>query len=98
MDKFDLKKYLVESKATIQSRLSEASTTDKFLRKLFWDPDRTPQELATQIKNLSDEALLKWAEGGKEFFGKGIPNTPLAFQQKLVKIEMDKRGLSLDEN
>jgi hypothetical protein len=94
MDNFDLKKYLTENKLTKNSSLNEASTTDKFLRKLFWDPDRTPQELADQIKNLSDEALLKWAKGSPSFLG----NTPLAFQQKLVKIEMDKRGLSLDED
>lgn len=94
MDNFDLKKYLVENKLTVNSKLDEASTTDKVLRKLFWNPDRTPQELADQIKKLSDDALIAWAKGDKAM----IPNTPLAFQQRLVKIEMDKRGLSLDED
>jgi len=58
-------------------------------RNVLWDKDRTPQELATQIKNLPDSTLLKWAEDNN-----GIPNSPLAFQQKLVKIELAKRGLS----
>lgn len=77
--------------------LEEASSTEKFLRKLGWaGEDWTPQEFASQIKKLSDSTLISWAKSNKGI-GKGIPNTPLAFQQKLVKIEMDKRGLSLDE-
>jgi hypothetical protein len=75
------------------NHLEEVSTTDKFLRKLGWaGEDWTPQEFASQIKKLPDSTLISWAKSNK-----GISNTPLAFQQKLVKIEMDKRGLSLDE-
>jgi len=78
--------------------LEEASSTEKFIRKLGWaGEDWTPQEFASQIKKLSDSTLIAWAKSNKGI-GKGIPNTPLAFQQKLVKIEMDKRGLSLEES
>lgn len=73
----------------IKEVISESSTPTKIVRKIMWDKSRTPQELAAQIKKLSDATLLKWAEGNT-----GIPNTPLAFQQKLVKIELAKRGLT----
>jgi len=77
-----------------EEKLDESSFITKLARKIGWaGEDWTPQEFAAQIKNLSDETLLKWAESNKGI-GKGIPNTPLAFQQKLVKIEMDKRGIS----
>jgi len=85
------------SKPLEEQSMNEASSTEKFLRKLGWaGEDWTPQEFASQIKKLSDSTLISWAKSNKGI-GKGIPNTPLAFQQKLVKIEMDKRGLSLDE-
>ena len=77
--------------------ITEASNTTKFLRKLGWaGEDWTPKEFAAQIKKLSDETLISWAKDNKGI-GKGIPNTPLAFQQDLVKIEMAKRGLSITE-
>ena len=90
-------KDLQKIKEFFSKPLNEASSTEKFLRKLGWaGEDWTPQEFASQIKKLSDNTLISWAKSNKGI-GKGIPNTPLAFQQKLVKIEMDKRGLSLDE-
>jgi hypothetical protein len=59
--------------------LEEASSTEKFLRKLGWaGEDWTPQEFASQIKKLSDSTLIAWAKSNKGI-GKGIPNTPLAF-------------------
>jgi hypothetical protein len=82
------------------SVVNEASNLTKILRKLGWaGEDWTPKEFANQIKKLSDETLIAWAKSNKGI-GKGIPNTPLAFQQKLVGIEMKKRGLkeSLNEN
>lgn len=86
-------KYALDS----EEPLDEASPLTKLGRKIGWaGEDWTPQEFAAQIKNLSDETLLKWAKDAEEPFGKGLPNTPLAFQQKLVKIELAKRGLSLD--
>lgn len=73
-----------------EEKLEESSFITKVLRKLGWAGETwTPQELASQIKNLSDDTLIIWSKDEN-----GIPNTPLAFQQKLVKIEMDKRGLS----
>ena len=80
--------------------VNEAVNLTKMLRKLGWaGEDWTPKEFAAQIKKLSDETLISWAKSNKGI-GKGIPNTPLAFQQKLVGIEMKKRGLaeSLNEN
>lgn len=95
--KDDPKGYKIQIKEFFSKPLEEASSTEKFLRKLGWaGEDWTPQEFASQIKKLSDSTLISWAKSNKGI-GKGIPNTPLAFQQKLVKIEMDKRGLSLDE-
>jgi len=71
-------------------KMEESSNLTKQLRKLGWHGETwTPKEFANQIKNLSDETLISWAKSNK-----GIPNTPLAFQQKLVKIEMEKRGLN----
>ena len=79
------------------AKLEEASSTTKLLRKLGWaGEDLTPKEIAAKIKELPDDTLIAWSKDNN-----GIPNTPLAFQQKLVKIEMDKRGLdkaSLNES
>ena len=44
--------------------------------------------MAAQIKTLPNDTLILWSKDNK-----GIPGTPLNFQQRLVKIEMDKRGL-----
>lgn len=67
----------------------EASKVVKALRKLGWSGDSwTPQEYKDQIRNLSDETLLLWSKDKK-----GIPYTTLAFQQKLVKSEIERRGL-----
>jgi hypothetical protein len=80
-----------------KAKLEEASVLTKLARKIGWaGEDWTPKEFASQIKSLDDEILLKWAEDNK-----GISNTPLAFQEKLVKIELAKRGLdqeSLNES
>jgi hypothetical protein len=76
------------------TKVNEASNITKILRKIGWDKDWTPQDYAKQIKNLSDSTLKMWYDDTKK--NKGIPNTPLAFQQKLVKIEMEKRGLNTD--
>jgi hypothetical protein len=80
-----------------KAKLEEASATTKFLRKIGWaGEDLTPKELAAKIKKLPDDTLIAWSKDKN-----GIPNTPLAFQQKLVKIEMAKRGLdqeSLNES
>jgi hypothetical protein len=96
-DKFEEIVDLFNLKGFVKQSMSEASSTEKFLRKLGWaGEDWTPQEFASQIKKLPDSTLISWAKSNKGI-GKGIPNTPLAFQQKLVKIEMDKRGLSLEE-
>jgi hypothetical protein len=85
---------LFNLKGFVKSSMNEASPITKLGRKIGWaGEDWTPQEFAAQIKKLSDETLLKWAESNKGI-GKGIPNTPLAFQQKLVKIELAKRGLT----
>lgn len=75
-------------------KLDEASNITKILRKIGWDKDWTPRDYAKQIKNLPDSTLKMWYDSAKNH--KGIPNTPLAFQQKLVKIEMEKRGLNTD--
>jgi hypothetical protein len=73
-----------------EEKLDESSFITKLLRKLGWAGEwGTPQELASQIKTLTDDDLIAWSKDRN-----GIPNTPLAFQQKLVKIEMDKRGIS----
>jgi len=73
-----------------ESVTNEATNIVKILRKLGWAGETwTPQELASQIKNLDDSTLIAWSKDNK-----GIPNTPLAFQMKLVDAEMEKRGLS----
>ena len=73
-----------------ESVTNEATNITKILRKLGWSGETwTPQELASQIKNLDDSTLITWSKDSK-----GIPNTPLAFQMKLVDAEMEKRGLS----
>jgi len=76
-----------------EGKTNEASTLTKVARKVLWDKSMTPREFATQVKELPDSTLIAWAKDNN-----GIPNSPLAFQQKLVKIEMAKRGLSLKEN
>ena len=90
MNNFDLKKYLSENKLTSNSKiLAEEFNIKSILRKLGWAGETwTPQELASQIKKLDDSTLVAWSKGNK-----GIPNTPLAFQMKIVKAEMGKRGL-----
>jgi dephospho-CoA kinase len=72
--------------------LSEATPIQKIFRKIGWGGDGwTPQDYAKQIKNLPDSTLKIWYDSANS--NNGIPNTPLAFQQKLTKIEMEKRGL-----
>jgi hypothetical protein len=72
--------------------VNEATPLQKIFRKIGWGDDGwTPQDYARQIKNLSDRTLKIWYDDAKK--NKGIPNTPLEFQQKLTKIEMEKRGL-----
>jgi len=76
---------------TLES-VNEATPIQKIFRKIGWGGDWwTPQDYAKQIKNLPDNTLKIWYNSAKS--NKGIPNTPLAFQQKLTKIEMEKRGL-----
>ena len=77
-----------------EGKTNEASTLTKVARKILWDKIRTPKEFATQVKELPDRTLIIWAKDAEK--NKAIPNTPLAFQQKLVKIEMSKRGLNLN--
>ena len=70
--------------------LSEIFSLQKALRKIGWAGESwTPQEFASQIKKLPNDILIMWSKDNK-----GIPGTPLHFQQKLVKIEMEKRGLN----
>jgi hypothetical protein len=72
--------------------VNEATTLQKIFRKIGWGGDGwTPQDYAKQIKDLPDSTLKLWYDSAKN--NKGISNTPLAFQQKLTKIEMEKRGL-----
>lgn len=72
-----------------EESVSESFNIKKVLRKMGWSGETwTPKEFASQIKKLDDDTLKNWASSKK-----GIPNTPLAFQQKLVGIEMKKRGL-----
>lgn len=72
-----------------EGELNEGFNLKQVLRKIGWVGESwTPQEFASQIKKLDDATLIAWS---KDF--KGVPNTPLAFQQKLVKIELKKRGL-----
>ena len=62
-----------------------------FLRTLGWlGEDRTPRELATQVKGLDSRTLMYW-----KGLDKGWPNTPLAFQTRLVELEMQKRGIHI---
>ena len=76
--------------ADVINRLTESSKLAKTLRKLGWFGDTwTPQEYKTQIRNLSDETLLLWYNSKDT----PIPNTPLDFQHKLVKLEVERRGL-----
>jgi len=73
-----------------KKRLTEATTLQKMLRKLGWYGESwTPQEFKKQIRELPDDVLLVWYNSKD----KGVPNTPLAFQNKLVKLEVQRRGL-----
>jgi hypothetical protein len=86
MKKSELKQIIKEE---IQNALNEASLLQKLLRKAGWAGESwTPKEMAAQIKTLPNDTLILWSKDHK-----GIPGTPLNFQQRLVKIEMDKRGL-----
>jgi hypothetical protein len=72
--------------------VNEATALQKIFRKIGWGGDGwTPKDYARQIKDLPDSTLKIWYDSAKK--NKGIPNTPLEFQQKLTKIEMEKRGL-----
>jgi hypothetical protein len=85
----DLKK---NSLIKIEESINEGFNIKNVLRKLGWAGESwTPKEFASQIKKLDDDTLKNWASSNK-----GIPNTPLAFQQKLVGIELKKRGLSTE--
>lgn len=83
------KKFAKKEKKEYKDKLNEGFNLKSVLRKIGWaGEDWTPQEFASQIKKLDDATLIAWS---KDF--KGVPNTPLAFQQKLIKIELKKRGL-----
>lgn len=70
--------------------INESFSLKKVLRKLGWAGETwTPEEFASQIKSLDNETLISWGESNK-----GIPNTPLDFQHKLIKIEIEKRKLN----
>lgn len=84
------KKEAKSEKEDDKDELKEGFDLKSILRKIGWAGESwTPQEFASQIKKLDDATLIAWS---KDF--KGVPNTPLAFQQKLVKIELKKRGLN----
>jgi hypothetical protein len=86
MKKSELRQIIKEE---ISKVLNETSFLQKALRKVGWAGEWwTPQEFASQIKKLPDDVLILWSKDNN-----GIPGTPLHFQQKLVKIEMEKRGL-----
>jgi hypothetical protein len=88
----DLKNEIEKLYKLHNESINEATPIQKIFRKIGWGGDGwTPQDYAKQIKNLSDDTLKIWYDSAKS--NKGIPNTPLAFQQKLTKIEMEKRGL-----
>jgi hypothetical protein len=75
--------------------IDESSALTKVLRKLGWFGDTwTPEEYKTQIRKLDDDTLLMWYHS-KE---KALPNTPFEFQQKLVKLEVERRKLNVDES
>ena len=79
-------------KADLNESVNEVNSIQKILRKIGWmGDDWTPKDYIKQIKNLPDETLKIWYNSAKN--NKGIPNTPLSFQQKLTKVEMQKRGL-----
>jgi hypothetical protein len=86
------KEYKTADPQDSMESVNEATPIEKIFRKIGWAGDGwTPQDYARQIKNLSDKTLKIWYDSAKSNIG--IPNTPLAFQQKLTKIEMEKRGL-----
>jgi hypothetical protein len=88
----ELVKTIEQLYKTHNESINEATPIQKIFRKIGWGGDGwTPQDYARQIKDLSDDTLKIWYNSAKS--NKGIPNTPLAFQQKLTKIEMEKRGL-----
>jgi hypothetical protein len=88
----ELVKTIEQLYKTHNESINEATPIQKIFRKIGWGGDGwTPQDYARQIKDLSDDTLKIWYNSAKS--NKGIPNTPLAFQQKLTKIEMKKRGL-----
>jgi hypothetical protein len=69
--------------------INESDVLTKFLRKIGWGGDSwTPQDYKKQIRELPDNILKLWYKDPK-----GIPYTPLEFQQKLVKLEMERRKL-----
>lgn len=70
--------------------LKESFNIKKVLRKIGWaGEDWTPREFKSQIRKLDDKTLLDWDKSNK-----GLPNTPLEFQQKLIKSEIERRGLN----
>jgi hypothetical protein len=72
------------------NRLIKSCKLTKTLRKLGWFGETwTPQEYKIQIRNLSDKTLLLWYNSKDT----PIPNTPFDFQRKLVKLEVERRGL-----
>jgi hypothetical protein len=75
---------------TEDGEIIESTSLTKTLRKLGWfGEDWTPQDFKKQIRNLSDSTLLLWYNSKDT----PIPNTPLDFQLKLVKLEVERRGL-----
>jgi hypothetical protein len=88
----DLKTQIEKLYKTHNESVNEATPIQTIFRKIGWaGDDWTPQDYAKKIKNLPDTTLKIWYDSAKS--NKGIPNTPLAFQQKLTKLEMEKRGL-----
>ena len=68
----------------------ESSYLQKLIRQAGWAGESmTPEDIANQVKKLSDSTLVLWSQSKDSPF----PGTPLEFQQKLVKMEMEKRGL-----
>lgn len=69
----------------------ESVTLKKIIRKFWWYGDTwTPREYKNQIRNLNNDILLLWYNS----VDIPIPNTPLDFQCKLVKLEVEIRRLS----
>lgn len=73
----------------VKESLNEYS---KIGRKLDWGlsaDTRSPKEFASQIKELSDKTLLSWYKD----FVSWNPSSQAKFQHRLVKLELEKRGL-----